>query len=244
MAKLFASEWPWRSRERGPRPRWLRYSTEFDVEALLPGRPADDRRRGHQRDPAERDCGAAGQARRPGLEQAQPAERPTSHPASAPHAGNLRTYAGVLYRRARYLLSSIRGIDRGRVSQWRQGKMGVRRGAPRSVIKVSGDYGPYERCAQACPCQANGRRRASLALGVTSVLIAVLALITATRGPVGIRSALPGRPRPPHGAGRRDRHHRGERCPTEPDGAGQRGGQQGTLRTSKSPTPRRQVVHR
>src|SRR5882762_10354492 len=46
--------------------------------------------------------------------------------------------------------------------------------------------------AQALHLSGDGRRRASLALGVTSVLIAVLALITATRGPVAIRSALPG----------------------------------------------------
>ncbi|HEX4250658.1 MAG TPA: Ig-like domain-containing protein, partial [Pseudonocardia sp.] len=46
--------------------------------------------------------------------------------------------------------------------------------------------------ASALQLSGDSRRRASLVLGVFSVLIAVLALITATRGPAAISSALPG----------------------------------------------------
>jgi lipoprotein-anchoring transpeptidase ErfK/SrfK len=46
--------------------------------------------------------------------------------------------------------------------------------------------------ASALQLSGDSRRRASLVLGAFSVLIAVLALITATRGPAAISSALPG----------------------------------------------------
>src|SRR5882757_6631162 len=46
--------------------------------------------------------------------------------------------------------------------------------------------------ATALHLSGDARRRVSIALGATSVVIAVLALITATRGPAAISSALPG----------------------------------------------------
>jgi lipoprotein-anchoring transpeptidase ErfK/SrfK len=46
--------------------------------------------------------------------------------------------------------------------------------------------------APALHLSGDARRRVSIALGATSVVIAVLALITATRGPAAISSALPG----------------------------------------------------
>ena len=49
---------------RGPHPRRLRLLHRVRRRALLPRRPADDRRRGHQRDPAQRDRRAVGGPRR------------------------------------------------------------------------------------------------------------------------------------------------------------------------------------
>ena len=55
MAKLFASEVAMEiALERSPYPRRLRLFHRIRRRTLLPGRPADDRRRGHQRDPAQR----------------------------------------------------------------------------------------------------------------------------------------------------------------------------------------------
>ena len=66
MAKLFASEVAMEvALERHPHPRRLRLLDRVRRRALLPRRPADDRRRGHQRDPAQR--------HRPATRRAQPA---------------------------------------------------------------------------------------------------------------------------------------------------------------------------
>jgi hypothetical protein len=55
MAKLFASEIAMEiALERPADPRRLRLLHRVRRGALLPRRPADDRRRGHQRDPAQR----------------------------------------------------------------------------------------------------------------------------------------------------------------------------------------------
>ena len=55
MAKLFASETAMEiALERRAHPRRLRLLHRVRRRALLPRRPADDRRRGHQRDPAQR----------------------------------------------------------------------------------------------------------------------------------------------------------------------------------------------
>ena len=51
--------------ERGPHPRRLRLLHRVRRRALLPRRAADDRRRGHQRDPAQRHRRPAGRPRAP-----------------------------------------------------------------------------------------------------------------------------------------------------------------------------------
>ncbi len=65
MAKLFASEVAMEIALNAVRIHGgYGYSTEYRRGALLPRRPADDRRRGHQRDPAQRHRCPVGVARR------------------------------------------------------------------------------------------------------------------------------------------------------------------------------------
>src|SRR4029077_2829615 len=59
--------------ERGPHPRRLRVLHRVRRGALLPGRAADDRGRGHQRDPAQRHRAAASPAQ-PGVAVSAPAD--------------------------------------------------------------------------------------------------------------------------------------------------------------------------
>ena len=64
MAKLFASEAAMEiALRRGADPRRLRLLDRVRRRAVLPRRAADDRGRGHQRDPAQRDSGSADLAR-------------------------------------------------------------------------------------------------------------------------------------------------------------------------------------
>ena len=70
--------------ERRPHPRRLRLLHRVRRRALLPGRAADDRRRGHQRDPAQRHRAPAHQHALPDSAR-QCTGRPCGHPAGRHH---------------------------------------------------------------------------------------------------------------------------------------------------------------